>query len=96
MEHQIVRTEPECREGIRFLGLKDPSSVTVRERGVYGQEKGERHSRQSVGGNIGMSQFSHAVFKPPSTTPLQRERVGMTLNNLLNDKNQPKELTQDP
>ena len=70
-----------------------------RERGVYGQEKRERgseeeiHSRQSVEGNIGMSQFSHAVFKPPSTTPLRKERVRLTLNNLLNDKNQPKELT---
>ena len=31
-------------------------------RGVYGQERGE-----TVGGDIGMSQFSHAVFKPPST-----------------------------
>ena len=57
------------------------------KREVFMVKRRERDTpdSRSVGGDIGMSQFSHAVFKPPSTTPLRRKRVRMTLNNLLND-----------
>ena len=52
-----------------FKGSSHCNSEREIERGVYGQVK-----RETVGGDIGMSQFSHAVFKPPSTTTLAEQK----------------------
>ena len=37
----------------------------------------------AVGGDIGMSQFSHAVFKPPSTTTTLAEQKGIRIFQVL-------------